>query len=65
VMLATGGSLQRRRSPVLGVFGLAGQLAVLAFLVEGFSIDSFALPYLWVTLGLAASAWRVRDQSNQ
>jgi len=65
VMWATGGSLQRRRSPVLGVFGLAGQLAVLAFLVEGFSIDSFALPYLWVTLGLAASAWRVRDQFNQ
>lgn len=64
VMWATGGSLQRRRSPILRVFGLAGQLAVLAFLVEGFSIDSFALPYLWVTLGLAASAWRVRDQTN-
>jgi O-antigen ligase len=61
VMWATGGSLQRRRSPILRVFGLAGQLAVLAFLVEGFSIDSFALPYLWVTLGLAASAWRIRN----
>jgi len=61
VVWFTGGSVQRRRSSlILQTFGLAGQLAVLAFIVEGFSIDSFALPYLWVTLGLAVSAWRVR-----
>jgi hypothetical protein len=34
---------------------LAGQLALIAFLVEGFSIDSFALPFLWVITGLIAA----------
>jgi hypothetical protein len=62
VMWASGGRARRSRWPEVQVFGLAGQLAVLAFLVEGFSIDSFAMPYLWVTLGLAAAAWRIGAQ---
>ncbi len=56
---ASGGNSQRKQSAILKTFGLAGQLAVLAFIVEGFSIDSFALPYLWVSFGLATAAWRV------
>jgi O-antigen ligase len=35
---------------------LAGQLIVVAFLVEGFSLDTFALPYLWVSMGLVTAA---------
>jgi hypothetical protein len=35
-------------------FALAGQLALLAFIGEGFSIDSFALPYFWVIAGIIA-----------
>jgi hypothetical protein len=31
-------------------------LVILVFLVEGFSVDSFAMPYLWVSLGLATAA---------
>jgi hypothetical protein len=38
---------------------LAGQLALVAFLIEGFSIDSFALPYLWVAAGLATAGVHV------
>ncbi len=56
---ASGGSSQRQQAPILKAFGLAGQLAVLALIVEGFSIDSYALPYLWVSLGLATAAWSV------
>jgi hypothetical protein len=36
-------------------FALAGQLALLAFIGEGFSIDTFALPYFWVITGLVVS----------
>ena len=36
-------------------FALAGQLALLAFIGEGFSIDSFAMPYFWVIAGLIAA----------
>jgi O-antigen ligase len=45
--------------PLLGTAALAGCFAVLAFLWEGFSIDSFALPYLWFSTGMAAAAYLV------
>lgn len=38
-----------------GVFALSGVFILCALLAEGFSIDSFAMPYMWVGLGLAAS----------
>jgi hypothetical protein len=37
------------------VISLAGQLSLLAFIAEGFSIDSFAMPYLWVMAGLISA----------
>jgi hypothetical protein len=41
----------------------AGQLALLAFIGEGLSIDSFAMPYFWVMAGLiAGSAMMFRQQ---
>ena len=41
----------------------AGQLALLAFIGEGLSIDSFAMPYFWVMAGLiAGSAMMFRHQ---
>lgn len=52
----------KRDGGVRKVVGLAALLALLAQLGEGFSLDSFALPQLWVMLGLlAAAAWR-RDR---
>jgi O-antigen ligase len=49
----------RRLEPYLG---LAGVLAVLAQLVEGFSLDSFALPQLWILFGLTTAAvWHFRS----
>jgi O-antigen ligase len=38
------------------VFGLAGQLVLVGFLTEGFSLDSFALPYFWLAAGMASAA---------
>jgi hypothetical protein len=37
------------------VFSVAGIFVLFALLAEGFSIDSFAMPYLWVALGLASA----------
>jgi hypothetical protein len=51
----------RNGSPVRKVIGLAGLFALVAQVGEGFSLDSFALPHLWVMLGLVtAAAWRRR-----
>ncbi|MBN2386534.1 MAG: hypothetical protein JXB85_05900 [Anaerolineales bacterium] len=48
--------LRGHASPVLRTLGWMGAFSMLAFLAEGFSIDSFALPYLWVSLGLLTAA---------
>jgi hypothetical protein len=37
-------------------FGLMGQLVLVAFVSEGFSLDSFAMPYFWFTLGIIGAA---------
>ncbi|HZU86508.1 MAG TPA: hypothetical protein VFF78_03425 [Anaerolineaceae bacterium] len=44
--------------------GLAGQLAVVALVIEGFSLDTFALPYYWISFGLATAAWRIFRDSH-
>ncbi len=38
------------------VMAFVCQLMLVALIAEGFSIDSFALPYLWLVAGLAAAA---------
>jgi O-antigen ligase len=38
--------------------GWMGIFMLIAFVVEGFSVDSFALPYMWFTTGFVAAAWR-------
>jgi O-antigen ligase len=39
------------------MLGLAGVLGIAASLVEGFSLDSFALPQFWILPGLVTAAW--------
>lgn len=48
--------IHKNTNPMLHALGLAGQLTLLALLLEGFSIDTFALPYYWVALGLVTAA---------
>ena len=51
------------KDPMLKMAGLAGQLVIIAFIVEGFSIDSFALPYYWFSVGLlSAAAYQARSE---
>lgn len=35
--------------------GWMGCFSIIAFLLEGFSLDTFALPYFWFTMGMTAS----------
>ena len=37
-------------------FGLGGSFVLVGFLAEGFSVDTFALPYIWISLGLVTAA---------
>ncbi|OGN93097.1 MAG: hypothetical protein A2Y88_05995 [Chloroflexi bacterium RBG_13_48_10] len=55
---------QRNPSRTIKTFALAGQLALLAFIGEGLSIDSFAMPYLWVIAGLIAAISMIYRHEN-
>jgi len=48
--------LRHSLDPTNKIIALAGLLSLVAFLSEGFSIDSFAMPYLWVITGLLSAA---------
>jgi len=48
--------LIKRGKGIQVVLGMAGLLALLAQIFEGFSLDSFALPQLWIILGLMTAA---------
>ncbi len=57
------GLIRLSENRALKVLGLAGQLFLLAYLVESFSMDSFAMPYQWVMTGLiSAGAVLVRRE---
>ncbi len=56
IVFASAQTLQRRNEPLLRALGWMGMLAVVALLGEGFSVDSFALPYAWTAFGLVVSA---------
>jgi hypothetical protein len=56
--------LRSNRSVLLRTLGWMGAFAILAFLLEGMSIDSFALPYLWFALGLLTAASALARQEN-
>jgi O-antigen ligase len=58
--------LGNSRTGLFRWIGLAGQFFILALLAEGFSVDSFALPYLWFGTGLIAAAGLIyRQQISQ
>ncbi|HSB67145.1 MAG TPA: hypothetical protein VLD65_11230, partial [Anaerolineales bacterium] len=46
---------QHHSNETIKTLAFAGQLALLAFIGEGLSIDSFAMPYLWVIAGIIAA----------
>jgi hypothetical protein len=56
VLWRAGNFLRKNNSILMRTLGWMGTFAILAFLVEGFSIDSLTLPYLWVSMGLVTAA---------
>lgn len=56
VMWTSACGLRRAAEPLHRVIGWAGLFVLVAFLTEGFSVDTFALPYLWVSLGMVSAA---------
>jgi hypothetical protein len=60
----SGRALLRQQTPLLRTLGWMGVLAVVALIGEGFSVDTFALPYFWVSFGLCAAGSFLSRQSS-
>ena len=58
-----GKHLERQALKEFRLFGWMSFFVIVAFLAEGFSIDSFALPYLWASLGLVTAASAVAREA--
>jgi hypothetical protein len=56
VLWRGGKFLERQASHEFRLYGWMAFFVIVAFLAEGFSIDSFALPYLWISLGVVTAA---------
>jgi len=55
---------QHNQNATINTFAFAGQLALLAFIGEGFNIDSFAMPYFWLIAGLIAAIAMIYRREN-
>jgi hypothetical protein len=49
-------SLARRPEPLARYIGVAGSMGWVAAVLAGFSLDSFALPTMWISMGLVTAA---------
>lgn len=53
-------NLENSSAPIFKALGLTGKLVLIALVFEGFSVDSFALPYYWFSLGILSAAWKTQ-----
>jgi hypothetical protein len=51
--------VEKVNADFLSALGFVGQIFLVALLVEGFSMDTFGLPFIWVSLALIAAGYRV------
>jgi len=57
--------IRAKDNKLIKVMGIFGILAIIALILEGFSLDTFGLPYYWITLGFIAAAYRIRKEKDQ
>lgn len=56
--------LLRRPERLLSTMGLGGMFVLAGFVMEGFSVDTFALPYYWVSFGLLTAACEIARRAS-
>jgi len=53
------------KNSLFRTIGWSGLFVLLAFIIEGFSTDTFALPYLWVSLGIISAVGALMRNSAE
>jgi O-antigen ligase len=57
--------LWRHRGGYPAFIGLAGVIGAVAFIFEGFSMDTYALPQTWILFGLTAAVLRNSEEAQR
>ncbi len=65
VMVRTAWSMRRSNIVFTKTIGWYGLFVLVAFVIEGFSTDTFALPYLWVSLGILCAVGAIMRESKE
>ena len=65
VMFRLGWFIRLSKNPLFRMIGWSGLFVLVAYLIEGFSTDTFALPYLWVSLGIVSAAGALMRISSE
>lgn len=65
IALSASFQLEKIEKPkVFQWMGLFGKLTLLALVLEGFSIDTFGLPYYWLAFGLVIATSRIQQEQT-
>lgn len=65
VVFRLGWFVRLTKNPLFRTIGWSGLFVLLALLIEGFSTDTFALPYLWVSLGIVSAMGALMRTSTE
>ena len=65
VMVKSAWSMRSNTPLLFKVIGWGGLFVLIAFITEGFSTDTFALPYLWISLGIVSAAGALLRKPNE
>jgi O-Antigen ligase len=65
VMLRSSWFVRLSKNPLLRTIGWGGLFVLIAFSIEGFSTDTFALPYVWISLGIVSAAGALIRNSKE
>jgi len=60
-----GSELKKKQNQTSIFFGHVMKIALIALVFEGFSIDSFALPYIWMIFGICSASFYIFQQDSE
>jgi hypothetical protein len=56
--------VENSTQPVMKSISWLGKFVIIGFILEGFSVDTFALPYFWVSLGILTASYGILKNKN-
>ena len=58
------GILKKQKDSLMQTLSWMGKFVILGLVLEGFSVDTFALPYFWFSLGIVTAGWQLLKEGE-